>query len=493
MSIRMALLLAVIWCVSIPAFAQDDAGVEPDSGSADAGSPPMTEDNSATAQVGTCTTACLQRVMSGDIRLDQCVSQIPECAGLEALTGSIRAGICEQARDVVSQCSPAESDPPSATAAAATGPTPRQRPRRLELICEEGRVEGSGWRAHCECGDGRVPVSESRYGIPFRERRLRYSASSPIVVRVVYCVPGNPTAVAAAREAVSSDLDARVSALESSVQALDQRVTALEARPAASADGTGLSEDRVREIVREVTGDFVTSSQLHEIVEGLTDIDESLGRRIETNFGRIRCLEGDTGWQTYRLADGSTQRYRCRERPTGASSSGTQGSFGFRLSGLLSVGFQPISLRNQDSIVPIYLAGELGVTVSFADRWYLEGAVGFGYAFEDAEVGDGFQGQYRIGMMHLFNVETLPMGLAFGGIVTERYDGGFNSGTFTSDHTLAGGYLDLLFNAPTRGAAFYAFVRLMGGAGLRFSHPDDHLNFDGGIQFGIGLARFGDD
>ena len=241
----------------------------------------------------------------------------------------------------------------------------------------------------------------------------------------------------------------------------------------------------------------MTHPELQEVVDGLGAIHSAYDRTIELQTARIRCLEGDRDWQEYRLADGSVQRLRCREHPAQGASAGehsddTAGNFGFRLSGLLSVGFQPLSFREQDSSVPVYVAGEFGVTVSVADRWYLEGAVGFGYAFEDAAVGDGFQGQYRIGVLRLFDVANFPIGFAFGGIVTERYDAGFEAGAFVSDHTLAGGYLELLLNAPPHGAAFYGFVRLNGGAGLRFAHQDEYLNFDGGIQFGIGLARFGD-
>lgn len=266
-----------------------------------------------------------------------------------------------------------------------------------------------------------------------------------------------------------------------------------------SADGTtiGVSPDQVRELVNEAMGDIVTHPELQEIVDRLGVVHASHNRTLEMMNAHIRCLEGDRDWQEYRFPDGSVHRLRCREHRGSANaerrSDDTAGSFGFRLSGLLSVGFQRLSFREQDSGVPVYVAGELGVTVSVADRWYLEGAVGFGYAFEDAAVGDGFQGQYRIGALRLFDISNFPIGFAFGGIVTERYDAGFSSGAFVSDHTLAGGYLEFLLNAPPHGAAFYGFVRLNGGAGLRFRHQDEYLNFDGAIQFGIGLARFGDD
>jgi|GEM_PF-5053004 len=482
---RNYLLLLATTVMLSPAIAFGQSPPLTSSGGADAGSS-VPEGTSITAQVSACTVSCLQRVLSGDIRLDQCVAGVPECAGLESDASAVRAGICEQAHDLVSQC---DAVPP--TEVTPTDNTTRPRPRRLQLICQNGSTVGEGWRAHCVCAPDRVGVDESRYVLPVAQRRARYSRTSATVVRVVYCVPQNE--VASARQAVHSDLDERVAALESIVGNLDTRVAALEARPAVSADGvSGPSEDRVREIVSDATRGFVTHAELQEVTDGLGEVSAAQDRRIEMIHGRLRCLEGDTGWQEFHLADGSTQRYRCRHHADADASSGTSGSFGFRLSGLLSIGFRPLSYQDQNSTVPVYLASELGITVSVADHWYLEGALGFGYAFEDTPFGDAFQGQYRVGVLHLLDAGPLPIGFAFGGILTERYNGGFASGTFTSDHTLAGGYLEALFNTPAHGAAFYAFVRFTGGAGLRFYNVNDHVSFDGGIQFGVGVARFGD-
>ena len=129
MNVRNLLFVATILIQPVSALAQD-AGTEPDAGQSDAGT--MTEDNSATGQVYACTISCLQRVMSGDIRLDECVSTIPECAGLEEEAGAIRSGICQQARDLVGQCDPpAIEEPASGTAPAVeTATEPRPRPRR---------------------------------------------------------------------------------------------------------------------------------------------------------------------------------------------------------------------------------------------------------------------------------------------------------------------------------------------------------------------------
>lgn len=502
MNIRSLLLFAALSLLPNLAFAQDggdlpdagrpdaDATEEPDAGSSDEPDTSVSEDGSLSGQISACMSACFQALMRSTLQLNQCFQSgtdgeplVPECAGLNERAGTaIRAGICERARDLVSQCGPAETEgaePDGEVASAASEEHPR--PRRFQLICQNGDTIGSGWRAHCECGEGRVGVDESRYVLPIRRRRERYARDAATVIRVVWCVP--EYAVASAREGVRSDIESRVTALQSRMDDHDEIEAARcgvsvedwhamsiadRARCGSGAGGDGISEARVREIVRaEVDG-------LQEQIDAWAENNGAQSRRMD-------ALAERSGRATQEL------RERLDRMPVGP------GAFGFRISALFNAGFRTLHLSNQDSMVPLYFAGEIGVTVSVADRWYLEGAVGFGYALEDSILGDGFQGQYRLGAMHLFDVERFPLGIAFGGIVTERYDAGFDSGTFVSDHTIAGGYLELLINTPPRGVAFYAFARLTAGAGLRFYAPEDHLNFDGGIQFGIGIARFGDD
>jgi hypothetical protein len=497
--------------------AVSDAGVASDAGSTDASAPmtvpPPVAVDSVSDQIGACVSTCIARVSRREVTIDDCVRTAPECAGLTNEGSSIRTAICDVARNLVGQCGPEPApDPPGQVLAAATE-QPRPRPRRFQLICQNGGRVGEGWRAHCECGHDRIGVDESRYVLPPGERRERYARDAATVVRVVWCVP--PHAVASAREGVRTDLDEAVAALQSglhdhdaieagrcgvSVERWREMPVEDRARCGSGGTGDGVSERRVREIVREAT------DGLQSQVDSWGEQQGALSTRLDTHqretgaaIGRLReridhnalCLSGDGLQREVELSDGRTITLDCSRRT--ASSSPGPGMFGFRLSVLFSAGFRNLHFQNQDSIPPLFLGGEFGLTGSFADRWYLEGAVAIGYAFESAPFQESLHGQYRLGFMHLFDALNFPLGVAFGGVLSERYSGVFDSGTFRSDHTLAGAYVDLLINAPTRGIAFYGFVRVIGGVGLRFYSPNDHVNADGSIQFGIGIARFGDD
>lgn len=485
---RTLLLFAALWLLPHPAFAQD-AGTEPDEGSASAdpdgsGEDPDESDDVA-AQLSSCIGACVASAMSAGMSIANCASEIPECAGLESDSSRITSGICSRARDLVRDQCPPESESPAAVSPAASE---RPRPRRFELICQNGTVEGTGWRSHCSCGPDRAPVSESRYGIPFGERRLRYSSTAPAVVRVVYCLPtsASPAEVAAARASVGDELNGRVSALEGRVSAVESRVTALESRGATEG---GVSEDRVREIVEEALAPLRTRVELDRRADdaaltGLREVDEAMSRRHDA---QERCFRGETGPHRITLTDGTTELVHCPEREARDPNVISPGVFGFRLSALANVGFTNLSVE-QNSIIPIYFLAELGVTASIADRWYLEGALGFGYATQDAAIDEAFQGQYRIGAMHLFNVANFPMGIAFGGFLSERY-----VEVFLSGHTLAGGYLEIMVNTPPRGFAGFVSLRGVVGAGFRFDGRSDHIRPDGSIQIVVGIARFGDE